>query len=374
MARFKQATALTVATTGLLLLATGDVGAEPQGVEAEPSAVDADEVAREATEQALLTFGDLWTGFVELLPKLLVVVLVLAVAWGLSRSLRPLLRRLLGRWERGAAASALVGVLLWLFAAGVALSVLAGDIRALVGSLGLVGLALSWSLQSPIESFTGWLFNSFKGYYRIGDRIAVGEVVGDVVDMDFLTTTVWEIGGPDRPSSGISAEQPTGRVITFPNSEVLSNSIVNYTADFAYVWDELAVSVAAESDLRRAATLAEAVARELLGAPMREPAARYAEILRAAGLPADIPLDPVVYFSMTISGVDLTIRYLVPARERRKWKSELVRRVVEAFARPEHASTILPVYPRHQVQFVGPDGRARWGAADQPPASIDASS
>ena len=78
------------------------------------------------------------------------------------------------------------------------------------GRSGLVGLALSWALQTPIESFTGWLLNSFQGYYRVGDRIEVADVFGDVAEIDLLTTTVWELGGPQR-TGFIHAEQPTGR-------------------------------------------------------------------------------------------------------------------------------------------------------------------
>jgi two-component sensor histidine kinase len=41
--------------------------------------------------------------------------------------------------------------------------------------------------------------------------------------------TVWEIGGPDRPPGQIHAEQPTGRLITFPNNEILTGTVVNLT-------------------------------------------------------------------------------------------------------------------------------------------------
>lgn len=60
--------------------------------------------------------------------------------------------------------------------------------------------AASWALQTPIESFTGWLLNAFRAYYGVGDRVAVGDVFGDVFSIDILTTTVWEAGGRVRPS------------------------------------------------------------------------------------------------------------------------------------------------------------------------------
>jgi len=167
-----------------------------------------------------------------------------------TRFIRPVVRRVTRGWERANALGVLLSLSIWLLALGIAVSVIAGDIRALIGSIGLVGLALSWALQTPIESFTGWLLNSSRGYYRVGDRIAVGEIFGDVYRIDALTTTVWEYGGPDRAGGAmVTAEQPTGRLITFPNNEVLAGSIVNYTRDFPYVWDELTVPVGNRSDL-----------------------------------------------------------------------------------------------------------------------------
>jgi small-conductance mechanosensitive channel len=277
----------------------------------------------------------------------------------LVRVLRFILRRVAARWERGEALTALSGVVVWLLALGLALTVLAGDIRALVGSIGLVGLALSWALQTPIESFTGWLMNGLQGYYRVGDRVAVGEIFGDVYRIDFLTTTVWEIGGPDRPPGFVHAEQPTGRLITFPNNEVLAGSIVNLTRDFPYVWDEMMVPVGNESDLSYAMDTVLRVARGVLGEYMVEPARQYEAILRRARLEMSVASEPEVFVSLDESWTNLIVRYLVGARERRKWKTALALAVMAELNRPEHKGRILPVYPRRQIQFIGPDGRTR---------------
>ncbi|HEV2130302.1 MAG TPA: mechanosensitive ion channel domain-containing protein [Longimicrobiaceae bacterium] len=335
---------------------------ELQRAEAEAAAQEEeaspDTLARVATEDAMRALRGLWVGFLGNLPKYLVAIGILIIAGVLVRLLRPALRRVLRGWERSNAAVALVGFAIWLLALGIAISVLVGDIRALVGSLGLVGLALSWALQTPIESFTGWLMNSFQGYYRVGDRVAVGDAFGDVYRIDFLTTTVWEIGGPDR-GSFVQAEQPTGRLITFPNYEVLRGSIVNLTRDFPFVWDELTVSVANKSDLRYAVDVLQALARSVLGEQMASPVQRYEEILRRERLEIAIAHEPQVFVSLDDFWTNLTIRYLVAARERRKWKSQLALAATEELNKPEHADRILSVFPRRQIQFIGPDGKAR---------------
>jgi small-conductance mechanosensitive channel len=183
----------------------------------------------------------------------------------------------------------------------------------------------------------------------------VGEVFGDVYQIDFLTTTVWEIGAPYQPGF-VQAEQPTGRMVTFPNNEILTGTVINLTGDFPYVWDELSVSVANESDLNKAMTVLENIALTLLGSYMVAPAQQYARLLAKAGLDDNVPEKPQVFLSTEDSWTNVTIRYLVGARERRKWKSELILRTTQELSKPEYQQTIIPVYPRQQVQIINPQG------------------
>lgn len=364
---FRKASLIAVALTSLLLLLLGpteEALAQDAGVTATADApaeeprrqVQPQEVAREATAEAQRTASGLRQGLLNALPKLTVVLGTLLLTWLVARGLRALLRVTLGRWARADASTALASICVWLLGTGIAVSVLAGDIRAMLGSVGLVGLALSWALQTPIESFTGWLLNSFQGYYRVGDRIQVGEVFGDVYAIDFLSTTVWELGSAERPGA-VHAEQPTGRLITFPNNEVLTGTVINLTRDFPYVWDELAVPVANESDLRYALELLRRLALEVLGSDMAGPAHDYEALLRKARLETSVADAPEVYVSLADSWTSITIRYLVHARQRRKWKSLLAEHVMVEFNQPAHAGRIIPVYPRQQVQVLGADGR-----------------
>jgi len=371
---FRQATILAVAITAVLLLIFAPGGAQVPGeadhnsaeqVEPAPEdglqqpeeEVEIETLGRAARDELRAAANNIWTGFLLTLPKVFVLALILILAWLFSRLLRLLILRFSDRWEQGRAISAFAMVGFWLLVFGIAASILAGDFRALLGSLGLVGLALSWALQTPIESFTGWLLNSLKGYYRIGDRIAVGDVFGDVFRIDVLTTTLWEIGGMDRPSGHVHAEQPTGRLITFPNNEILTGTVVNLTRDFPFVWNELDVAVANESDLAYTLSVLEGIAVELLEDHMKEPAHLYEAILKSSGLESSVPNRPQLFLSPADSWVNITIRYLVEAKRRRPWQSELVRRVMTELQRPEHAGKIIPAYHRRQVQFVDHRGR-----------------
>lgn len=308
-------------------------------------------------DQAKGVFGDFGQNLLDYLPRVAVVVGLLVAAWLITRLVRFVVRRAFGKWPRSTAALAVASIGVWMVALGLSTSVLVDDVRAFAGSIGLLGLALSWALQVPIESFTGWLLNSFKGYYRVGDRVEVGDVFGDVHRIDVLTTTVWEIGSPFRDGF-VRAEQPTGRLITFPNNQVLTGSVMNFTRHFAFVWDELTVQVANESDMRHCLTVLQRVAQGVLGDSMESAAARYAGILRQADLEQDVPADPQVFIALEEQWTTVTIRYLVGVHQRRKRKSDLVLAVCEELARPEHQGRIVPVLPRRQLQWIGRDGLA----------------
>ena len=357
--RFRRGSALAVALTALLLLLWG-APPELEGRQGEAPAAGAQAEAPVAPPATALsdTLNELAGSFLAFLPRILLVVLLLVAAAVVTRLAGAAFDRFLGRWERVAALKALTRLVVFVVAGVASLSVLTGSIRAVVGSVGLLGLAASWALQTPIESFTGWLLNSFRGYYRVGDRIAVGDVFGDVYRIDVLTTTVWEAGGPGKP---VTAAQPTGALITFPNWEVLRSNIVNYSRDFPYVWDEISISVANESDLAYTSHVLHDTARRVLGDSMAEAVQRYQQLLAAERLAYEVEELPQVYLSPADSWTDCTIRYLVPVRSRRRWSSTLVLEVAREFERSEHRGRILPVYPRTEVKV-----QSEWPRAGRP--------
>lgn len=356
--RFRQGSGLALALATLLLVVVGDPavggqGADPSQAARLPRSGELGEVSQ--------TFAELAGNALAYAPRVVAAVIALAAAALLSRLLGGVARRLLGHWQRTDAVLALGRITIFALAAVVALSILAGDARAVAGSVGLLGLAASWALQAPIESFTGWILNAFRGYYRVGDRVAVGEVFGDVFSIDILTTTVWEAGGRGK---AVGAAQATGALITFPNSEVLRSNIVNYSRDFPYVWDELTIGVTNESDLEHASRVIETVARRVLGPQMADAAAEYEALLKAHGLGFAVEEIPKVYLSSRDAWTDCTLRYLVPVRTRRHWSSALLLAISVELATPEHAARVQSAYPRTEVSL-----RPSWDSAGGPAAA-----
>src|SRR6476646_6134009 len=142
-------------------------------------------------------------------------------------------------------------------------------------SLGLFSLILGFALQTPISSLIGWFYIIIRAPYKVGDRIQVAEFTGDVVEISYLDTTLWEFGGNYQTN-----DLPSGRLIRFPNTLVFQSPVYNYSLKkFPYIWNEIPFYVAFESDLPFVETTMRTIAQNILGPGMAENIQRYKDLL-----------------------------------------------------------------------------------------------
>jgi small-conductance mechanosensitive channel len=203
-------------------------------------------------------------------------------------------------------------------------------------SLGIVSAILGFALQTPISSFIGWVYILVKHPYRVGDRIEIGGATGDVIDVGYLDTTLWEFGGPY-----VSTDHPSGRIIKFPNANVLSEPVYNYSWPlFPYIWNEIYVQLAYGTDIRFVAETMQHVVAEELGDKMKERVDKYCSLLsRTAVGNLQVQSKPVVNFRINENTwVEGVVRYLVAPRRAAAMKSLLTQRILAALgAAPEKA-------------------------------------
>jgi small-conductance mechanosensitive channel len=216
----------------------------------------------------------------------------------------------------------------------IVISVLFANWYTAVVSFGVLTLVVGLAVQTPFTSLLGWVYIIVRAPYRVGDRIRIGEATGDVIDVGYLDTTLWEFGG-----QFLSTDHPSGRVIRFPNSHILSNAVYNYSWPlFPYIWNEITFHVAYNSDLEFVAGVMQDVADEEIGQAMRERIRTYRELL------AQTPVDEltvrehpsVVFRANQNTWIDATIRYLVEPRESGRVKTRLIQKMLARLnAEPE---------------------------------------
>ncbi|HJT29234.1 MAG TPA: mechanosensitive ion channel family protein [Pyrinomonadaceae bacterium] len=217
-------------------------------------------------------------------------------------------------------------LVLWLVIAFFVLTIFFQNWYTAVVSFGLISLILGFALQTPITSFIGWVYILVREPYRVGDRIRIGTATGDVIDVNYLDTTLWEFGG-----DFLSTEHPSGRIIKFPNSTVLSSPVYNYTWPlFPYIWNEIRFQVAYNADLEFIAATMKEVAEQEVGEEMMKQVAVFREILAHTPVnQLEVQERPVVLFRVSENTwLEAIVRYLVHPKEAGRVKTRLIKELL----------------------------------------------
>jgi small-conductance mechanosensitive channel len=213
-------------------------------------------------------------------------------------------------------------LVLWLVIAFFILTLFFQNWYTAVVSFGLISLILGFALQTPITSFIGWIYILVREPYRVGDRIKIGLVTGDVIDVSYLDTTLWEFGG-----DYLSTEHPSGRIVKLPNSTVLSTPVYNYTWPlFPYIWNEIKFHIAYNADLEFIAATMKEVAEKEVGEAMMKQVEVFRQILAQTPVnQLEVQERPVVMFRVAEnSWLEVIVRYLVHPKEAGRVKSRLI--------------------------------------------------
>lgn len=199
-----------------------------------------------------------------------------------------------------------------------------GSLATLGISAAFLGMVLGWSLQAPVTGIAAWLMIILKRPFKIGDRVIIAGIIGDVVDITLTHVLLNQVGGT------IGGEEKSGRGVLIPNATMFGQIIYNYTLEdvssgqgggpkghkrtageppeSSYLLDEVVVRLTYQSDLDEAE-------RMLISAARRA----TEEIVRATGE------EPFIRAELFESGLYVRLRYQTMAKERQRISSDIVR-------------------------------------------------
>jgi small-conductance mechanosensitive channel len=190
-------------------------------------------------------------------------------------------------------------------------------------ALGVAGAGITFALQEVIASFAGWIAIMFGGFYKTGDRVQLGGIIGDIMDIGVLRTTIMETG------EWVNGDLYNGRIVFIANSFVLKEPVFNYSGEFPFLWDEIVLPIDYGSDYQ----LAEKI--------ILDTAERYAEKLtidskenwdklRLKYRLEEAQTEPMISLETKDSWVEFTLRYVVTFNRRRSMKNKLYSSILHA--------------------------------------------
>ncbi|CCI15262.1 Mechanosensitive ion channel family protein [Microcystis aeruginosa PCC 9806] len=159
----------------------------------------------------------------QYLPNAFIIAIIIFITYYLIRLIKPFFTAI----ERGNLVIPgfytdwakptynLLLVIIIALAAIVAFPYLPGfDSPAFRGVSVFLGLLLSLGSTSAIANVIGGIILIYTRAFRIGDHIQVGDVIGDLIEKNFLVIRICT---------------PTNKIITIPNSSLLSSNVINFS-------------------------------------------------------------------------------------------------------------------------------------------------
>ena len=214
--------------------------------------------------------------------------------------------------------SGFVGYLLTI----VLLTVVFSDkLGGLTVAIGVAGAGIAFSLQEIIVSFAGWLAIVFGGFYKSGDRVQLGGIKGDVMDIGVLRTTIMETG------QWVDGDLYNGRIVLIANSFVFKEAVFNYSGQFPFLWDEIKIPVKYGSNYQKTREILMQVGNEVAGDLTIQSKEEWTNLQRKYRL-EDAQTEPMVSIVANDNWVEFTLRYVVEYKRRRLTKTELFTQIL----------------------------------------------
>ncbi len=208
------------------------------------------------------------------------------------------------------------------------IGVFSNQLSNITVALGVAGAGIAFALQEVIVSVAGWIALSFGQFYTIGDRVQLGGIKGDVIDISILRTTIMEMG------EWVKSDQYNGRIVRIANSFVFKEPVYNYSADFPFVWDEITIPVKYGSDHNLARRLISRVANDIVGEYVENARNQWAVMTRKYAVENAV-VEPMVFLTANDNWMEFTLRYVVDFGKRRGTKDLLFTQILDAITQTD---------------------------------------
>ena len=181
-----------------------------------------------------------------LVLRLAGLAFVLAIVFGISELWRRATFRYITDVRRRYQFLLIRRIVLWFLVTIIVATAFASELGAITTFAGLLTAGIAVALQNVILSIAGYFFLIGKYGLRVGDRVQIAGVTGDVVEIGLVRMQLMEItGGP--------APLPTGRVVAFSNAVVFQagSGMFKQIPGTSFLWHEITLTLDPKTNYRQ---------------------------------------------------------------------------------------------------------------------------
>jgi Small-conductance mechanosensitive channel len=231
---------------------------------------------------------------------------LLAIVFGLGHLWRRVVFRYVHEARRRSRLLLLQKIVLWALVVAIVASTFVTELGSLATFAGLITAGLAVAMQSVLVSIVGYFFLIGKYGIRVGDRVQVGSVTGEVIEMGLVRLHLMELSGEGQMS-------PTGRVVAFANSIIFQSSggLFKQIPGVNLAWHEVTFNLPTGSDYAALKDkMVQAVTR-VIADYLEDMVRQTREIQKAASSHDSGDPQPSVQLRFSAASVDAIVRYPV---------------------------------------------------------------
>jgi small-conductance mechanosensitive channel len=237
----------------------------------------------------------------------------------------------------------------------------ANQFSALATILGFAAAGIALALQNVIMSMAGYLYVSGRYGIRVGDRVQISGINGDVLEIGLFKLTMLELSGD------ANGQQPTGRAVIFPNSVVFqtTGNFFRQVPGTNFTWNELKISLAPDCDYGLIEKRLLDIVGQVYNRYRPSIEHEYQNMEKNLSIRADRP-KPMCRLQFSEAAIELIVRYPVRIDSTAETQDEVARRVVDTLRKDpslrlkvQGTPNVEPApSPQSQPDSSAPDGAA----------------
>ncbi|MBN22257.1 MAG: transporter [Bdellovibrionaceae bacterium] len=189
-------------------------------------------------------------------------------------------------------------------------------------AFGIVGAGVAFALQELITSTAGWFAIIFNNYFKVGDRVQIAGIKGDVIDIGLFKTTLMEIG------DWVNGDLYNGKTVRVSNSFIFKEPVFNYSSEFPFLWDEIQIPIHINSDIEFSKSKINEIAEEIVGHYEPKAQKNWKSMVDKFMI-EDAKIEHFCAITADITCITVTLRYVTEYKLRRKVKDALFLRIIE---------------------------------------------
>jgi small-conductance mechanosensitive channel len=198
------------------------------------------------------------------------------------------------------------------------------EFSSLATFAGFITAGIAVGLQAVLLSVAAYFFIIGRYGIRVGDRISVAGVTGDVVDIGLVRLYMMELAG-----TGVDFF-PTGRIVVFSNSVLFQagTPLFKQIPGTEYSWHEVVVMISPQGNHKTAQEKLVATVNTVYGKYRDEIQRQHADIERRVDFQIEVPR-PEARLQFADAGLELLVRYPVEIRKAPDIDEEMTRKVLQ---------------------------------------------